>query len=273
MMKKQNEIMILLAIALLGPSLKAQENLLQIDGSVTIGNSQNADSKPGTIRWTGSSFEGFNGLLWVSFGPINYTGQVKDTTGIIYKTITIGTQTWMGENLRTTKYRNGDDLPHIISETQWGQLDSGAWVWYGHNANNENIYGKLYNWYASTDSRGLCPEGWHLPSKEEWQILETYANQVNCGALEGNLKEAGFEHWDSPNGSATNELGFTGLPGGIRRTNGGLFSDLGSIGRWWTSTEAFSSTAWAFRLWALDGELFGYDWPKKTGCSIRCLKN
>jgi len=150
--------------------------------------------------------------------------------------VVIGTQTWMASNLNVTKYRNGDKIPQVKNAATWGGLQSGAWCFYNNDTANGNVYGRLYNWYAVNDPRGLAPAGWHIPTDMEWAVLDTClgGEYVSGGAM----KETGTTHWVNPNNEATNLSGFTGLPGGYRADcdKWGLFFDLGSYGRWWSTT-------------------------------------
>ena len=136
---------------------------------------------------------------------------VTDQDGNVYHTVTIGTQVWMVENLKTTKYRNGDGIQNVTDSIAWWNLTSGAYCIYRNDVNNLATYGRLYNWYAVIDSRKLTPAGWHIPTDAEWTTLTDYLGST-CG---DKLKEKGPNHWGGDN-TATNETGFTALPGGNR---------------------------------------------------------
>jgi uncharacterized protein (TIGR02145 family) len=164
---------------------------------------------------------------------------VTDTDGNVYHTVTIGTQTWMAENLKVTKYRNGDTIPNVTDTTEWYNLSTGAYCDYENTASNSSVYGKLYNWYALADSRNIAPAGWHVASDAEWTTLTTFLG----GEVGGKLKEKGTAHWLSPNEGATNETGFTALPAGCRGSVG-YFYYLGSYAYFWSSTEYNGSYAW-----------------------------
>ncbi len=153
-------------------------------------------------------------------------------------------QIWSTKNLDVDHYRNGDSIPEVRDATEWANLKTGAWCYYNNDTTLGAIYGKLYNWYAVNDPRGLAPAGWHVPSDGEWIILEmclgmsqTEANKTGYRGTDEyeKLKESGTAHWQNPNAGATNESGFTALPGGYRYINGG-FAGLGYGGSWWTST-------------------------------------
>src|ERR1035437_1728963 len=144
------------------------------------------------------------------------------------------TQVWMLKNLDVSTYRNGDWIPEVTDPGAWSALTTGAWCWYNNDPTMGVIYGKLYNWYAVNDPRGLAPTGWHVPSDAEWWTLSTCLG--GAAVAGGAMKETGTTHWTSPNTGATNSSGFTGLPEGLR-TDGGPFYDVGSYGGWWSSTE------------------------------------
>jgi uncharacterized protein (TIGR02145 family) len=201
-----------------------------------------------------------------------YTGTMTDIDGNVYNTITIGAQEWMAENLKTTKYRNGDAIPYVTNNVTWAALTTGAYCNYDNDAYNGEIYGRLYNWYAVSDSRNIAPTGWHIPTDDEWTILTTYlGGETGSG---GELKETGTTHWLSPNIGATNETGFTALPGGFRHTNG-EFSNIGKNGYWWSSTECSTSSAFGRDMNynnsnVYRGSIYNY---KYDGYSVRCVKD
>ena len=206
-----------------------------------------------------------------SFTVLNTGNTVTDIDGNVYHTVTIGTQTWMVENLKTTRYRNGDPITE-----QWA---------YNNDANNAAKYGRLYTWYAATDSRGIAPAGWHVPTDAEWTTLENYliANGYNYdGTTTGNKIAkalAATTDWNTDNGSGTigndltknNSSGFTALPGGSR-SGGGAFNDVG-VGYWWSSTEATTAGAWGRGLYYYDDGLGRGFSTKSLGFSVRCIKD
>lgn len=197
-----------------------------------------------------------------------YTGNITDIDGNIYNTITIGSQIWTVENLKVTHYRNGDPIPNVTDNTTWCNLTSGAYCNYDDNI--VATYGHLYNWYAVVDSRNIAPAGWHIPSDAEWQTLIDYLGGNNVAG--GEMKEAGTFHWSNPNTSASNESGFTGLPGGDRGY-GGSFSYMGGIGNWWSSTEYSTMNAWYIYLSSSNAAVNKEYNPKYSGYSVRCIKN
>jgi uncharacterized protein (TIGR02145 family) len=200
----------------------------------------------------------------------NYVVDSRDNER--YNTIKIGTQVWMKENLKTTKYRNGD----LIGTTTPATKDisgetSPKYQWaYGGNENNVATYGRLYTWYAVTDKRNICPTGWHVPTDEELTTLITYLG--GAGIAGGKLKESGTSHFPSPNTGATNETGYTALPSGSRSSSSS-FGDIGDYGYWWSSTEYSTASAY-YR-----GVYYGYSNVgrnysfKRSGFSVRCLRD
>jgi uncharacterized protein (TIGR02145 family) len=192
---------------------------------------------------------------------------------VFLPTVVIGTQKWMSKNLDVTTYRNGDVIPQVTDSAAWAGLTTGAWCYYKNDSLNGAIYGKLYNWYALNDSRGLAPQGWHIPTDAEWTTLSTLLGGERVAG--GEMKSTGITRWTSPNKSATNKSGFAGLPSGIRDFYG-TFKGVGLSGCWWSATEATISTYAGTRiLWnessSLDRSLYGYD--KKAGLSVRCLRD
>jgi uncharacterized protein (TIGR02145 family) len=197
---------------------------------------------------------------------------VIDKDGNVYKSVTIGTQVWMAENLKTTKYLNGDPIGTTIPASLNISAESTPeYQWpSGGNESNVGTYGRLYTWYAITDSRKICPTGWHVPIDEEFATLTTYLQGDTIAGKK--LKETGTTHWTSPNTGATNESGFTALPGGYRGDDGG-YHYVEYTGYWWSATGSDASDAW-FRGLYYNG---GYDHDlsnnKKVGFSVRCIKD
>jgi uncharacterized protein (TIGR02145 family) len=187
-------------------------------------------------------------------------------------TVTICNQVWMTKNLDVSTYRNGDAIPQVTDPTQWYNLTTGAWCYYNNDAANGPIYGKLYNWYAVNDVRGLAPTGYHVPSDTEWTTLENCLGGDSVAG--GKMKEAGLMHWISPNMGATNISGFTGLPGGYRNENG-WFYNIGNSVSFWSSTHVSwnSPTAFEYSLYALGPELTREYWWLKQGYYVRCVKD
>ena len=197
--------------------------------------------------------------------------QITDKDGNTYKTVEIGSQEWIAENLNVSHFRNGDPIPEAKTDEEWeraGEEARPACCYYENNAGNGKTYGKLYNWFAVNDPRGLTPEGWHVPSDDEWTKLTDYLG----GDAGGKLKEKGATHWESPNTGATNETGFTALPGGSRDYNGS-FSSIGYYGRWWSATEGSATSAWGRSMsFYFSGVYRFYDY-KEVGFSVRCVRD
>ncbi len=186
-------------------------------------------------------------------------------------TVTICNQTWMQKNLDVPTYRNGDPIPQVTDPTQWANLTTGAWCYYNNDPANRAVYGKLYNWYAVNDPRGLAPAGWHIPSDAEWTTLESCLGGNEVAG--GKMKEAGTAHWRSPNTGATNSSGFTALPGGYRGYNGTTFQFMGNFGIWWSATAVNTINA-RDRYLKQDAAFIGNSqYFKQGGYSVRCLKN
>jgi uncharacterized protein (TIGR02145 family) len=212
------------------------------------------------------------------------TGNVVDADGNYYQTLTFGSQEWMKENLKTSKYRNGNQIPTNLNDTDWQNTNSGAFALYNNDPTNNNTYGKLYNWYAVADPRGLCPAGWHVPTDHDWQLLTIFldpkadTNQCCSNNAGGKMKSIGTNQastglWQEPNFGATNSCGFTGLPGGNRRSNSMYFDIFGS-GDWWTSTEFSSTYPWLRNLNYFDSILSKRSHHlKQAGISVRCVKD
>lgn len=192
---------------------------------------------------------------------------VTDIDGNFYPSIILGTQEWMQKNLAVTKYRNGNALVNAISSSSWNTTNGAYGIYGGSDVNNTN-YGKLYNWYAVNDSRGLCPTGWHVPTTIEWTTMEDYLGGVSVAG--GKLKT--IDGWNTPNLGATNESGYTGLPGGYRFTDGTYWYNL-QLGQWWTSTNSNTTTAHASRLFYQNAAVIKSTYDKKIGSSVRCLKD
>lgn len=193
----------------------------------------------------------------------------KDNDGNNYTTVQIGTQVWMAENLKTTKYRNGDAIPNVTDQMAWFNLTTGAYCNSNNDLNLWTTYGRLYNWYAVNDSRNMSPTGWHVPTDNEWSILTAY---LGGASYSYKLIETGTTHWLAPNTDATNETGFTGLPGGYR-DSGGIFISIGVEADWWSSTEQGVGAAWARRIFNNSLSLGSLSTSKRNGYSVRCIQD
>jgi uncharacterized protein (TIGR02145 family) len=198
---------------------------------------------------------------------------VTDIDGNVYNTVLIGSQCWTAENLKVERYRNGDNIPTGLSNSAWETTTNGAFAVYDNVAANKATYGLLYNWFAAVDPRGLCPTGWHVPTDADWTQLTDHLGGE--GVAGGEMKatgilEAGTGLWLSPNFAATNNSGFSGLPGGFRY-DFGFFDERGFNGYWWSSSENSASDAW-YRV--LNYFLRGAGRAstiKPYGFSVRCL--
>jgi uncharacterized protein (TIGR02145 family) len=199
------------------------------------------------------------------------SGLPVDGDGNEYDTVVIGTQTWLAENLKTTKYNNGVSIPLVTDNNQWISTTTAAFCWYGNNSTNKEDYGALYNWWAVKVSF-LCPVGYHVPTKEEWSTLIDYLGGEEIAG--GKLKATGIQYWSPPNYQATNESGFTAMPGGMRKPDDGTYYRIRSRGHWW------SSSPWAYEDYGYRLEI-DYSvsdailtvWFRKSGFSVRCLKD
>jgi len=199
--------------------------------------------------------------------------KLNDIDGNLYNTIRIGDQIWMTENLKTTHFANGDIIPDGTGAGDIsGETEPKYWFAYNDDLNNINPYGLLYTWYAVTDNRKVCPDGWHVPSIGDWNTLITYLGGSSVAG--GKLKEAGTLHWASPNTGATNETGFTALPGGYR-SNLGVFSLFGTWGSWMTSTESNPTSTWrADMLYNTSSvQITASSNSKAFGYSVRCVRD
>ncbi len=195
---------------------------------------------------------------------------VTDIDGNVYKTIKIGNQLWMAENLKVTHYRNGDPIPNVTDDDEWKDLSSGARCIYDNNTSNLSIYGRLYNWYAVNDSRGLAPEGWHIPTDEEWKELEMYLGTNEGSKLAGN--PALWKDGDLKNNNAFRESGFSALPGGYRNSYDGNFYDMGYSATFWSASEDYNVGAWYRYLSYHDSDITRSGYYKLGGFSVRCLR-
>jgi uncharacterized protein (TIGR02145 family) len=212
-----------------------------------------------------------NGKTTALFNPNVTYGKMTDQDGNVYKTVTIDTQTWMAENLRTTKYNDGSSITNVTGATEWVNLTTGAYCDYNNTTNIDTIatYGRLYNWYAVNTGK-LAPKGWHVPTDDEWSALIDYLGGIYVAG--DKLKETGTTHWIGPNTGATNETGFTALPGGIRTYNG-YFGNVGYYGIWWSATE-FSAANAGYRLIDFSSsDVFDGSWSKELGFFVRCVRD
>ena len=195
---------------------------------------------------------------------------VTDIDGNVYKTVTIGSQVWMAENLKTTKFRNGDPIPLITDAAAWASSTTGAYCNYDNDEANAEVYGRLYDWKSANDPRGICPEGWHIPTDAEWGTLIAFLG--GDAVAGGKLKEKGTVHWNSPNNQASDTVGFTALPAGERRATG-QYIYLKQYGCWWSSTETDDLNAWIRYISNSTYYITRQIYSKKYAYSVRCIKD
>ncbi len=207
----------------------------------------------------------------LTYLPVDLCAQitVTDIDGNVYNTVAIGNQLWMKENLKVARYRNGDSIPYVSDGTIWAGMTTGGQSDYNNYSSYNLIYGKLYNFYAVTDSRHICPVGWHVPTQSDFTALVNYLGGESVAG--GKLKESGSAHWYDPNLNATNETGFTALPGGFRWYVNGVFAGMSQIGQYWTSTEYNETEAYNLQLFYDDGTAPLGNNDKKEGYSVRCI--
>jgi len=205
---------------------------------------------------------------------------VSDYDGNMYSTVTIGNQQWFAQNLRVTHYNNGDPIATGLDNTDWSETDEGAYAVYNDNPANADIYGKLYNFFAVEDDRGLCPFGWRAATDQDWKDLEMFLgmseSEANSNGWRGQneggmLKATGTEYWNSPNEGATNESGFTAMPGGSRGSSGHYFA-INSMGRHWTSTSFDAEDSIWRSLSSTNAQIYRSEASKNMGYAVRCIK-
>jgi uncharacterized protein (TIGR02145 family) len=205
-------------------------------------------------------------ILLISCEKKKESGLPVDGDGNEYDTVVIGTQTWLSENLKTTKYNNGFSIPLITDNTQWASMSMAAYCWYGNNPAFKESYGALYNQWTITIVYSLCPVGYHVPSDDEWKALINYLGGEEVAGAK--LKATGTQFWINNNNSiTTNESGFTALPGGMRDPNDGTFKDITVSGFWWSA-----SAGHRVYINESPGSYLGGLSPK-SGFSVRCIKD
>lgn len=219
----------------------------------------------------------------LSFKTLNVPLTVTDIDGNIYHTVIIGTQVWMVENLKTTKYGNGDLIPNMKANSTWAYLTTGAYCDFNNDSINSITTGRLYNWYSVNDSRKLAPAGWHVPSDAEWQTLINYLGGANIAG--GKMKESGAVHWGSWNSGSTNESRFTALPSGLRNIASNyyecktescysvaiVFNFRNEEADWWSSTEINNNEVIVQAVNNFQNNLIKINRGKNLGLSVRCI--
>jgi len=197
---------------------------------------------------------------------------MEDVDGNKYTTVKIGTQTWMQSNLNVSHYRNGAIIPYVQDPNEWYNLTTGAWCYYEHLTENGIVYGKLYNWYAVNDSRGLAPEGWHIPNQNDIVVLRSsLGSNENAG---GKMKSKTTD-WIAPNVGANNDSYFTALPGGYRSNGGGFYDSKGIFAYFWTSSfvNENSESSYTYLIQNNSAILYTSDDLQSAGHSVRCVKD
>ena len=196
---------------------------------------------------------------------------VSDIDGNVYHTVTIGNQTWMVENLKTSHYKCGDAISNVTNNIEWSNLSTGAYCNYENNEANYEKYGKIYNWYAASDPRSIAPNGWHVATDKDWTTLTSNLGGENVAG--GKLKETGSKHWNNPNTDAINEVGFSAISGG-NRDGHGVFSPIGEGGEWWTANEdSVTTMAWYRAMSSSHGKVYRNRMGKFCGNYVRCVKD
>ena len=210
-------------------------------------------------------------IFWSSINAQIITFGFKKPTAVTLDNVQIGAQIWTLKNLDVTTYRNGDPIPQVTDLTAWGNLTTGAWCYYDNDPNNGAIYGKLYNWYAVNDPRGLAPQGWHVPTETEWTTLINYLGGASVAG--GKMKSTGTTYWGSPN-TGTNSSGFSALPGGLREADGASSFGNGAYGfiTMWSSTPLNASTSRNFYI-ATGNGIFLFAGNIKRGKTVRLVKD
>ncbi|MBO8093071.1 MAG: fibrobacter succinogenes major paralogous domain-containing protein [Prosthecochloris sp.] len=210
----------------------------------------------------------FLAFLFLVSLPATARATVRDVDGNVYRTVAINGLVWMAENLDVSRYRNGDPIYHARSMAEWMQAardKQGAWCYYENNSGSGPVYGKLYNWYAVNDPRGLAPEGWRVPGDRDWESLANFFG----GKVSAALQLKATSGWSG--GGATNSSGFSALPGGYRRCDG-RFMYQGTIGLFWTSTKFVPGYAWFRNMNSRNAVLFRNDTNMGNGISVRCVR-
>lgn len=195
--------------------------------------------------------------------------EAVDIDGNSYRIVRAGAMTWTAENLSVSRFRNGELIPEVRDGAEWAALATPAWCWNSNSPENGKKYGKMYNWYAVNDPRGLAPEGWHVATDAEWSML----SELLGGEREAGGKLKAVQGWAEPNEGAEDTIGFGLLPAGARRDTDGEFMEPGSYNRLWTSTETSDKAAWSRSIGYFDAALRRGKANKKTGFSVRCVKD
>lgn len=208
-------------------------------------------------------------LMLLSAGCITRPQKMVDVDGNSYRAVTAGSLIWTGENLDVSRYRNGDTIPEVKDPEAWSKLSTGAWCYNQNNPGNAKTYGRLYNWYAVNDPRGLAPKGWHVATDAEWSALSGQLGGTEAAG--GALKATAL--WKEPNAGGNNKSGLAVLPAGARRDTDGEFMEPGEYSRLWSSTESTEKSAWCRAIGYFDAEIRRGQANKRIGFSVRCVKD
>jgi len=215
-------------------------------------------------------------LCLLGFALQNQAQTIADVEGNVYNTISIGTQVWMKQNLKSTRLNDGSAIASVMDNSAWGKLTTPGYCWYNDSLSKyKETYGALYNWYT-LNSTSLCPKGWHVPTDNEWSVLISYLGGESVAG--GKLKETSTNHWRIPNSGADNSSDFTALPGGFRSTDGtfisvGAFDAIRIGGGWWSSSERDNTNGWGRTIYFNNGKIGRVSNLKTVGFSVRCLKD
>lgn len=196
---------------------------------------------------------------------------LTDLDGNSYPVVQIGDQYWMGTNLRTTRYCDGTSIPQITGNTEWTLASGGAWCHYENDASHDATYGKLYNWLVMDGPCSVCPTGWHVPNDSDWTELTDFLG--GGGVAGGKLKSTGTEYWQSPNTGATNSSGFAALPGGLRVTDAGASTDMGTDAYFWSTSSINPGNGRYYKLTHWQSGSTRSDAEKRYGFSVRCIRD
>ena len=196
---------------------------------------------------------------------------LRDIDGNIYQIVTIGTQVWMAENLKTTRFRNGEPIPLVTVDSIWAKSRSAAFCRYLNDSSYAAVYGNLYNWFAVNDERNIAPQGWHVPNDAEWQVLVDFLGGKETAG--GKMKQTGAGLWIEPNAGATNECGFNALPGGFRSYFHGRSVYMGFYALFWSATEGTDWYAFYRELTHINSAVNRNYGDKPNGFSVRCIRD